>query len=136
MYEGGDREKKCNICGHIIGKPARRYWNKDTKVVICSNCYDDEQHYYGRTTNPLLSSVVQLPTDTTTTTGVGVRSTTTTIPPVGPPLDGWAKGHDENMKSAELTRVAVQALTAAIVDLMRVEEDRNKLLVRNMEAKA
>jgi hypothetical protein len=40
------------------------------------------------------------------------------------------------MRSAELTRVAVQALTAAIVDLMRVEEDRNKLLVRNMEAKA
>ena len=128
MYESGDREKKCNVCGHLIGRPARRYWNKDTKVVICSNCYDDEQQHYGR-------YAVQLPTDTTTTTGVGVRSTTTTIPSVGPPLDGWAKGHDENMKSAELTRVAVQALTAAIVDLMRVEEDRNKLLVRNMEAK-
>jgi hypothetical protein len=38
------------------------------------------------------------------------------------------------MKSAEQTRLALQALTSAIVDLMRVEEDRNKLLVRNMEA--
>jgi len=44
--------------------------------------------------------------------------------------------HDENMKAAEANCLALQALTSALVDLMRVEEDRNKLLKANMEAKA
>jgi len=61
-------------------------------------------------------------------------------PPYSPPSvdrqQAIAKAHDENMKANENMVLALQSLTSAIVDLMRVESDRNELLKKGLEAKA
>ena len=113
-YEMGNRERKCDHCPHIIGSAERRWWNTETRRIVCDSCYNEEQLHNTQQTQA--------------------------IPPVSPPLmDRNAviqKSHDENMKSAELNRLALQSLTSAIVDLMRVEADRNELLKKGLEAKA
>ena len=118
VYETGNRESKCSTCGAIIGLSQRRYWEKETRRVLCSTCYDDEHTHNVTVTQAQHTPSPLIPPSTTDRNAV------------------TSKAHDDNMKSAEANRLALQSLTSAIVDFMRVEEDRNKLLRQNMEAKA
>lgn len=86
--------------------------------------------------------------DLTTPKGFADASTASTSvvvkdlpsPPYGPPSmdrqQAIAAAHAENMVANQNMVLAVQALTAAVVDLMRVEADRNALLKKGLEAKA
>ena len=127
MYETGNREVKCDHCPHIIGSAERRWWNTETRRVICDSCYNEEQLHNTQQAQAYPQRDLPSP------------SSPSKAPPSSPPVDrnaAIAKGHDENMKSAELNRLALQSLTSAIVDLMRVEADRNELLKKGLEAKA
>jgi len=127
QIENSYDDAECSECGIEQSEGQTVYWKKNKGeakgIIMCMQCYKR----YGSNAD------AQAATTTATTT---TATTAATTPPSSPPVEGWAKGHDENMKSAELTRVAVQALTAAIVDLMRVEADRNALLKKGLEAKA
>jgi len=107
----------CDMCHNSIPMDADCFYQRDEQTnrgrVICFSCYER----YGVN-----------------------KPVTTTPPPYSPPsVDRNAAiqtAHDENMKSAELNRLALQSLTSAIIDLMRVESDRNELLKKGLEAKA
>ena len=110
----------CDMCHESIPLDADCYYQREEQTkrgrVICTKCYGA----YGN--NSASDSTVITPS-----------------PSSPPSVDRNAvisKAHDENMKAAELNRLALQSLTSAVVDLMRVESDRNELLKKGLEAKA
>ena len=121
-------EAECSECSNDIDEGVSCYWKREkgqTKgILMCASCYNR----FGSNKDKL--RIESNRTDTTTT------NDPPTVPPFVDRNAAISKGHDENMKSAELNRLALQSLTSAIVDLMRVEADRNALLKKGLEAKA
>jgi len=134
LIENSYDDAECSECSTVLAEGVQVYWKRNkgaTKgIIMCTQCYKryasnaDAEHASSSTAS------------TSTSTSTSSQSATTTPTPIAPSREETiAKAHDENMEANQRLVLQLAALTTALVDLGRIESDRNALLKQNMGAK-